>query len=67
MPGYYIVRCTGNAYTLYEIYTCNAFNPPVIILEAELVFPAKFMTPMIKTSYWYHNPDDAIPIMVKLK
>ena len=22
---------------------------------------------MIKTSYWYHDPDEAIPIMVKLK
>ena len=22
---------------------------------------------MIKTSYWYHNPDKAIPVMVKLK
>ena len=25
------------------------------------------MTPMIKTSYWYHDPDEAIPVMVKLK
>ena len=25
------------------------------------------MTPMIKTSYWYHDPDEAIPFMVKLK
>ena len=25
------------------------------------------MTPMRKTSYWYHKPDEAIPIMMKLK
>ena len=25
------------------------------------------MTPMRKTSYWYHKTDEAIPIMVKLK
>ena len=46
--GYYIVKWTGNAYTLQEIYKCHAFDPPVIISEGELVFPAKFMTPMKK-------------------
>ena len=25
------------------------------------------MTPMRKTSYWYHKPYEAIPVMVKLK
>ena len=25
------------------------------------------MTPMRKTSYWYHEPDEAIPLMVNLK
>ena len=25
------------------------------------------MTPMRNTSYWYDNPDEAIPVMVKLK
>ena len=35
---YYIVQWTGNAYTLQEIYTCHAFDPPVIILEVEIVF-----------------------------
>ena len=25
------------------------------------------MTPMIKTSHWYHKPNEAIPVMVKLK
>ena len=25
------------------------------------------MTPIRKTSYWYHEPDEAIPFMVKLK
>ena len=29
--------------------------------------PDKFMTPMRKTSYWYHDPDESIPVMVKLK
>ena len=47
-PGYYIVRWTGNAYTLQEQYTCHAFDPPVIIPEGGIVFPAKFMTPMRK-------------------
>ena len=25
------------------------------------------MTPIIKTSHWYHDPNKAIPVMVKLK
>ena len=25
------------------------------------------MTPTRKNSYWYHNPDEAIPVMAKLK
>ena len=25
------------------------------------------MTPMIKTSHFYHEPNEAIPVMVKLK
>ena len=65
--GYYIVKWTGNAYTLYKIYKCHAFDPLVIIPEGELVCPAKFMNPMIKTSNWYHEPNEAIPVMVKLK
>ena len=65
--GYYIVKWTGNAYTLMEKYECHAFNPPVIIPEGELVCPAKFMTPMKKTSHWYHKLNKAIPVMVKLK
>ena len=48
-------------------YICHAFNPPVIIREGELVCPAKFMNPNIKTSHWYHEPNTAIPVMVKLK
>ena len=55
-PGYYIVKWIG-----------HSFNPPVIIPGGELFCPEKFMTPMIKTSYWYHDPDEAIPFMVKLK
>ena len=46
--GYYIVKWTGNSYTLQEKYTCHAFNTPVIIPEGELVCPTKFMTPMKK-------------------
>ena len=48
-------------------YTCHEFDPPVLVPESELVCPAKFMTPMRKTSYWYHDPDEAIHVMVKLK
>ena len=66
-PGYYIVRWTGNAYTLQEEYTCHVFGPPVIIPEGKLVCPSNFMTPMRKTFYWYHDSDEAIPIMAKLK
>ena len=66
-PGYYMFRWAVNAYTLQETYTCHAFYPPVLITEGELFCPAKFMTQMRKTSYWYHEPDEAIPIMVKLK
>ena len=65
--GYYIVKWIGNSYTLQEKYKCHAFDPPVIIPEGELVCPAKFMNPMIKTSHWYHEPNEAIHIMVKLK
>ena len=65
--GYYIVKWTGNAYTLQEKYKCHAFNPPVIIPDGELVFPAKFMTPMKKTSHWYHETNEAIPVMLNLK
>ena len=36
--GYYIVKWTGNAYTLQEKYKCHAFDPPVIIPEGGLVF-----------------------------
>ena len=66
-PVYYIVRWTGNKYTLKEKYTCHEFDPPVIIPEGELACPANFMTPMRKTSYWYHEPDEAIPAMLNLK
>ena len=65
--GYYIVKLTGNTYTLQGKYKYHAFNPPVIIPEGELVCPAKFMTPMKKTSHWYHETNEAIPVMVKLK
>ena len=53
--GYYIVKWTGNVYTLQEKYKCHAFDPPVIIPKGELVCKAKFMTPMKKTSHWYHK------------
>ena len=66
-PGYYIVRWTGNVYILQEKSTCHVFDPTVLITEGELFFTAKFMTPMRKTSYWYHKPEEAIPVMVKLK
>ena len=46
--GYYIVKLTGNTYTLQGKYKYHAFNPPVIIPEGELACPAKFMTPMKK-------------------
>ena len=45
----------------------HGFDPPVIIPEGELVCPAKFMTRMKKTSHWYHEINEAIPVMVKLK
>ena len=66
-PGYYIIQWTGNSYNLQEQYTSHAFDPPVIIPEVELVCTDNFMATMRKTSYWYHNPDEEIPIIVKLK
>ena len=57
---YYIVKQTGNAYTLQGKYKCHAFDPPGIIPEGELVCPAKFMTPIIKTFHWYHEPNESI-------
>ena len=65
--GYNIFKWTGNAYTLQEKYECHAFDPPVIITEGEIFCPVKFMTTMIKTYHWYHDPNEAIPVMVKLK
>ena len=65
--GYYIVLWTGNAYTLQEKYKCHAFNPPVIIPEGEIVCKAKFMTPMKKISHWYHETNQAIPVMLNFK
>ena len=66
-PGYYIIQLTGNVYNLQEQYTCNTLDPPVIIPEGELVCPAKFMTPMRKNSYWYHDTDESITVMAKFK
>ena len=66
-PGCYIVKLIGNVYNLHGKYTCYAFDTPVIISEGELVFPSKFMTSMRKTSYWYHEPYEAILVMVKFK
>ena len=66
-PGYHIFQWISNAYTLHGKYTCHAFGPPVIIPEGKLVCPTKFVTPIRKTPYWYHDPDEEIPIMVKLK
>ena len=40
---------------------------PFIIPEGELVFPAIFMTQRRKTPYGYHDPDEAIPVMMNLK
>ena len=65
--GYYIVKWTGNAYTLQGKYKCHAFDPRVIISDGELFCQAKFMTPMIKNSHWYHDQNEAIPVMLKLK
>ena len=50
-----------------KMYKCHAFDHPVIIPEGELVCPSKFITPMIKTSYWYHDPNEAILVIVKFK
>ena len=66
-PGYYIFRWTVNSYNIQEQYICHALYPPFKIPECGLVFPAKFMTPMRKTSYWYYEPDEEILVMVKLK
>ena len=66
-PVYYIFQWTSNAYTIQEKYTCHAFDPPVIVPEGELVCPAKFMTQMKICFCLYHDPDEAIPVMVKLK
>ena len=67
MPGYYILWWTCNVYTLQEQYACHSFYPPFIITDGGIVSPAKLMTQMRKTSYWYHDPDEAIPAMVELK
>ena len=67
MPGYYIVQWTGNAYNLQKIYTFHALDPPVLVPEGGLVCTAKFVTPMRKKYYRYHEPNEAILIIVKLK
>ena len=45
--GYYIIKWTGNAYTLQGKYKCHEFDPPVITPEGELVCPAKFMDKLV--------------------
>ena len=65
-PGYYFFDGLV-MHIPYRNNICHTFDPPVIILEGEPVFPVKFIAPMRKTSYWYHNPDEAIPVMLKLK
>jgi hypothetical protein len=65
--GYYIVQWTGIPYTLQDQYECNAFNPPVLIPQGDLVCEAKFWTPMSKGTHWYHEPDDDLFVMVKIK
>ena len=64
--GYYIFQWTGNAYTLQEKYKFHAFDPPFIIPEGELVCPANFMTPMIKTSHWYHETNEEVPFPIQI-
>ena len=66
-PGYYIFQWTGNAYTLQEQFTCHSFDPTIIIPKGELFFPSKVLTPMSRSSNWYHEPDEPIPFMAKLK
>ena len=65
-PGYYIVRWIGNECNLHEKYTCHVFYPPVIIPDCEQLFSQVYDTHE-KNSFWYHNLDESIPIMVKLK
>ena len=65
-PRYYIVWWTGNVYNLQDNYKFHALDHPVIIPEGELFCPAECMTPMRKTSYWYHDRNEKIPVMVKL-
>ena len=55
---YYIVKWTGNAYTLKEKYKCHAFDPPVIIPEGGLVFSSQVYDSNDKTSHWYHEPNE---------
>ena len=33
IPNYYIIRWKVNSYTIEEQYSCNEFDPPVIIHE----------------------------------
>ena len=55
---------TGTAYTLQGKYTCQGLDPPVITPEGGIFCPDKFMITMRKTSYCYHEPDEAIPVIV---
>ena len=64
---YFIVQCKSNSYNLKEQYTWHAFDLPVIIPEGELVCTTKLITPTRKIPYWYHEPYEAIPVIVKLK
>ena len=51
------------------IFYCivHAFESSVTNPKGELFCTEKFMTTMRKNSYWYHEPDEAIPVMMKLK
>ena len=45
----------------------SAGESPLIIPEGDLVCADKFMNPTRITSYLYHDPDEAIPFMVRFK
>ena len=53
---------TGYKYNLQEQYSCHVFDPTVIIPEVGLVYTAKFIKPMTKTSHCYQELDEAIKL-----
>ena len=65
--GYYIVQWTEIPYVLTEPYAFFECTPPQIVPEGTFVYKANFLNQLGTNSFWYHEPPETLPVMVKMK